>query len=142
MALTQGKLLQERDNKQASYPVAAGAVGFQGGLVMLQAGLLKRAVAQATAGAAAACMVVGVAEKGFVGGQADGEVRAQTRRGTFLFRNSSAADAITLSAVGQPAFVVDDETVALTSNTNVRPKAGTIVDVESAGVWVRVTPAA
>ena len=137
MALTAGRLLEERKGDQASYPVAPGATGFQGGLAMLAAGVLVRAVAQATAAAAAGCQVVGIAEHAFAGA-ADGSTRAQTRRGCFLFLNSAGADAIALSDVGQPAYVVDDETVALTSNINVRPRAGTIVDVESAGVWVRV----
>jgi hypothetical protein len=61
------------------------------------------------------------------------------RKGTFLFLNSSGADQITLAngftvPGGQTCYAVDDETVALTSDTNLRPVAGTIVDVESDGV--------
>lgn len=136
--LTAGKKIQERTGHDFSFPMAALAVVFQGGLVMLKAGLAQRASAQADAASAATCRVVGVARKGSTGGATDGLARAEVERGVFLFKNSAAADALTLSDMGAQVFVVDDETVAKTSNSNMRPAAGTVIDVDAAGVWVRV----
>lgn len=136
--LTQGRLIQERDGKLYSFPLAANAVVFQGSLAMLTGGALEAACQQATAGAAAACVVVGVVEKIPPADPSLPALRIPVRAGCFLFQNSAGGDAVTLSNVGQPAYAVDDQTVALTSSNNLRPLAGTIVDVESDGVWVRV----
>ena len=139
MALTQGKKIEEREGKQAVYPVAAAAVIFQGGLVMLAAGVARKAGPAADATTAATLQVVGIAEQRVTGGAVDGAVGVPTRTGCFGFKNSTGADQITLSSVGQPAYVIDDETVAKTSNTNLRPKAGIIRDVTASGwVFVRV----
>lgn len=139
MALTQGKKVEERDGKQSVFPVAAGAVGYQGGLVMLVAGVARKAAPGPDAATVAGYQVVGIAERAFTGGQADGAVGVPARTGVFGFKNSTGADQITLSSVGQPAYVVDDETVAKTSNTSLRPKAGIIRDVTASGfVFVRV----
>jgi hypothetical protein len=138
MALSAGKKMQSRPGGQFSFPLAAAAQVFQGSLVMLKAGWARVAAEAVDAGTAATCVVVGIAERTVVGGANNGDVRAPVVTGPWLFKNSSGADLIALSNVGSPAYVVDDETVALTSDTNKRPKAGTIVDVESIGVWVRV----
>jgi hypothetical protein len=138
MALSAGKKMQSRDGRQYAHPVAALAQIYQGSLVMLKAGLAQVAAEQVDAPTAATCVVVGVAEKAVLGGATAGVVRAPVITGCWLFKNSSAGDLIALSNVGSPAYAVDDETVALTSDTNKRPQAGTIVDVESDGVWVRV----
>lgn len=59
--------------------------------------------------------------------------------GIFEFTNSTAGDAITVASVGLGCYVVDNDTVALTSGTSTRSKAGIIVGVTSAGgVLVRV----
>lgn len=70
------------------------------------------------------------------------------RRGVFKFENSSAGDAITIAHIGKPCYVVDDQTVALTSSGGTRPFAGTVMGVDSssnlqlaptgAGVFVMV----
>lgn len=138
MGLTAGRKIEERAGRDFSHPVAAGAQIYQGGLVMLDTGAAKAAAPGADSTAAAKLVVVGVADKTVKGGVAAGDERVPVREGVFLFKNSASGDLIALSNVGAPAYVVDDETVALTSNTNVRPKAGTIIDVESLGVWVRV----
>jgi len=144
MALTQGRKTQERDGKHFSFGVKANAVIHQGGLVMLAAGLAIAARSgqgadQAAQQADAATLkVVGIAEEGQTGTAVDGEARVPVKRGTFLFKNSGGGDAITAADIEADCYAVDDETVAKTSNTNTRAKAGTIVDVESDGVWVRV----
>ena len=138
MALTAGRKVQYRPGLVRSFPVKAGAQIWQGGLVMLIAGVAAAAAPGANSGVAATEVIVGVAEHSVLGGASDGLVRVTVRTGEYLMNNSASGDLIALSNVGSAAYVVDDETVALTSNTNVRPKAGTIVDVESDGVWVRV----
>ena len=140
MALTAGRKIQERPDKQYGWPLAAGATVQQGSLAMLVAGAIAPAAPQATSAAAAAVLVVGVVARVAPPAPAHPPPVLPLRKGTFLFANSPGADAITLSAVGQPAYAVDDETVALTSSSSLRPRAGTIVDVESDGVWVRVHP--
>lgn len=136
MALSQGKKTQSRASKQFSFGVVPGAVIFQGALVMLFSGAARPAGALGVAADAAKCVVVGVAERPATGA-ADGSTKVSVIAETYLLKNSTGADAITAAAIGQPAYAVDDETVALTSANNLRPRAGTIVDVESIGVWVR-----
>jgi hypothetical protein len=55
--------------------------------------------------------------------------------GVFAFVNS---DTITVAHIGQPAFVVDNATIAKSSSSNTRPCAGTIVGVSTDWVWVQV----
>ena len=50
--------------------------------------------------------------------------------------NSSGGDLITLANVGDDCYWVDDQTVALTSATNTRSRAGRIHNVDAQGVWV------
>ena len=138
MALNAGKKVQERAGHQFGVPLAAGATVYQGGMVARSAGLGRAAAPAASAGVAAATAIVGIAERTVTNTGADQAVNVPTKSGVFLFKNSAGGDAITEAAIGQPAFVVDDETVALTNTSNLRPRAGTIVDVESDGVWVRI----
>lgn len=60
-----------------------------------------------------------------------GAVNINVRRGVFKFENSASTDAITIAHIGKPCYVVDDQTVALTSNGGVRPFAGTIMGVDT-----------
>lgn len=113
-----------------AYDTATGAVIFNGGLVVLDAGKAK-------AGAPiAGAVTIGVAIK--TARQADGDARVETKRGTFLLKNSAGADEIVAADIGAPAYVVDAETVAKTSDTNARPKAGMIRNVDASGVWVSI----
>lgn len=66
-----------------------------------------------------------------------GEKAIRFKPGTFRFANSAAADEITAADIGTACFVVDDQTVAKTSNANARSKAGVVDGVDSLGVWVR-----
>lgn len=70
----------------------------------------------------------------------------KVRSGIARFDNSTAGDAITVASKGRICYVVDNQTVALTSSSGTRPVAGRIIDVETAGslggdvtgVWVLV----
>lgn len=114
--------------------VAASTHIYQGSLVAInQAGNLVPASADAS------LHVVGVAED-----EADnssgsaGDLSLRPRRGAFYLTNSSSTDAITDADAGRFAYVVDDNTVARTSNGGARPVAGVIVGVDSFGVLVEV----
>lgn len=68
---------------------------------------------------------------------ADGAVFAQVEAGTFKWDNSASGDLIAQANVGAPCYIVDDHTVALTSNSGARSVAGIIQGVDTDGVWVQ-----
>lgn len=59
------------------------------------------------------------------------------REGVFRFANSAAGDLIAAANIGAVCYIVDDQTVALTSATATRSPAGIIYDVDALGVWVK-----
>ena len=71
---------------------------------------------------------------------ADGAVEVDVVPGIFRFANSAAADAIAITERGEKCYIADDNTVAKTNGTNTRSEAGTVIDVDAAGVWVCVGP--
>ena len=114
--------------------LAASTHVYAGSMVAInQAGNLVPASADAS------LHVVGVAEE-----EADnssgsaGDLSLAPRRGPFYFTNSSSTDAITDADIGRACFVVDDNTVARTSNGGARPVAGIVEGVDSFGVAVSV----
>jgi hypothetical protein len=134
MALTADRNTPERDGVLAEYPVAASTRLYAGGMAALNASGYC-----VPASADAALVVVGRAEEEVDNSSgSDGDLDALTKRGVFQFGNSSGSDEITLADVGRPAYVVDDATLAKTSNSGVRPVAGEIVDVDAGGVWVKL----
>lgn len=113
--------------------VAAAQLIFAGAIVCRNAAgfLVKGATATALVG-------VGRAEgrvDNSAGSAGDAQLRYQP--GTFRFANSTATDLITRADIGKACFVVDDQTVAKTSATATRSKAGVVDDVDDHGVWVR-----
>jgi hypothetical protein len=68
---------------------------------------------------------------------AAGDIQARFRPGTYRYANSASTDAITAADIGALCYVVDDQTVAKTSGTNTRSKAGFVEMVDDLGVWVR-----
>lgn len=114
-------------------PLAAGARVYAGGMVQVAASNYGVA-----AGAVAANVTIGRAEDTFDNtGGINGAVTARVRRGIFRYANSASGDLITRSMIGKPCYVVDDQTVAATSNSNARPQAGIVFDVDTVGVWVQ-----
>jgi hypothetical protein len=55
-----------------------------------------------------------------------GDKRINVKPGVFAMNNSSSTDLIAAKNVGQPAYLVDDNTVALTDGNGSRPIAGLI----------------
>lgn len=116
-----------------SLPVAASTTIYAGSLVALSAGYAV------PASAALGLVAVGKAE--FDADNASGSagaINATVVIGAFRFDNSGGGDAIAQANVGALAYIVDDQTVALTSNSGARSAAGRILQIDSTGVWVFV----
>ena len=124
-ALTQDRPTPEREGRLVSDPLAANAVVFAGALYVLDA---AGNATPATAAAANPVRAVATARAS----QPHGDQRVEGALGVFRFDNARIA--ITRADIGGDAFVVDDQTVAKTGTA----KAGVVVDVDEAGVWVRI----
>ena len=133
-ALTNDRNARLRTGDVYDDPVAASTVIFAGALTCLNAA--GNLVPGATA--------TGLKARGVArsrvdnGGGAAGDKRAESKPGIYHFDNSASSDAIARADIGATAYIVDDQTVAKTDGTGTRSPAGTIVDVDSVGVWVRV----
>lgn len=132
MALSKDRDTSRRESVNFSDPVAAGAVLFAGAMYALDA----------AGNAVPASAIATQRTRGVVQAQVNnaaglaGALNVSGRRGLFPFKNSTAADLIARADIGNNCYVVDDETVAKTSNANARPVAGVIRDVDASGVWV------
>ena len=129
------------DTTPYNFTVGAAARIFQGGLVILISGYAAAGQTAGSAGVEATYSCVGVSFDTVAGNGVDGGVSVNVAAGEFPFANSSSADLITIASIGAVAYVVDDQTVAKTSNSGVRCIAGRITGVDPDGtVWVRVGP--
>lgn len=125
--------MAKRTGVKRAYPVAAATVIAPGLAYALVAGYLT-----ALAPAATAAKVAGVAtlpadnEHG-----AAGAVRAEVEVGEHKFKNGGD---ITVASVGVTAYMADAHSVVLDAGTapTLKPVAGTIVQVDDDGVWVRI----
>ncbi len=137
VALTQDRNTPRRELTTHVDPVAAGVVIYQGALVCLDAA--GNAVPGQTA--------TGLKARGRAEERADnsagnaGDKTVRTTTGVFLMHNDGA-DPVDRTHIGGDAWIVDDQTVAATDGDTgtgaTRSKAGRIVDVDSAGVWVEI----
>jgi hypothetical protein len=134
MTLTADRRTAYRAYEDLAFPVAAGGVIFAGALTALNA------TGFATKGATSAALhAVGVAQEHVDNtGGADGDKVVRVRVGAFRLGNSGGGEEIARTEIGQTCFMVDDETVAKTSNGGARSAAGLVVDVDEHGVWVFV----
>ena len=132
MALTKDRNTPVRDGGVFRHPIKGGAKIYAGALVVLDAGF-------AEAGNTAVGLVpVGRAEHAIdntAGG--DGDAFVKVTRGVFSFENS-AVDPLGRTHIGGTCYVVDDMTVAATHAGNTRSVAGLVVDIDDAGVWVKI----
>lgn len=141
MAAIADRPTKTRTGERVSLPVKGAVKIFAGTIVSLGAdGYARPGRATATD------LVVGIAEEQVDNSAgADGALNVEVlRKLAGCFGNSAAGDAITLTERGKTVFVVDDVTVAKTSNAGARPAAGKVIDVTAEGVWVEFggTPAA
>lgn len=136
-ALTADRNTPEVAGSQRVGAVAASQLIYAGALVMRNASghLVKGQTALNLIG-------VGRAEERV--DNSAGAAAAKTLRystGVFRFANSSSTDEITIADIGKACFAVDDQTVAKTSGTSTRSKAGIVDAVDATGVWVRLDEA-
>ena len=73
-----------------------------------------------------------------LGGTLDGEARVTGPRANPSARFTLTGDAITAAQIGSACYIVDDQTVAKTSDNGSRSRAGQVIDVDAQGVWVQV----
>lgn len=65
-------------------------------------------------------------------GLADGILHIRVEQGVFPYTMGSAGDAIAQANVGQPCYVIDDQTVGLTDGGGTRSLAGIVIGLKSA----------
>lgn len=127
MALSAPRNTPKREGQDYRFAIASGVRIYPGALVMLNAGGEARPGAAATGQTAAGrARTDSTEEPGFV----------LVERGVFRWKNSASGDAITAAHWGTNVYIVDDETVALTSGSSTRSVAGVCRGVDAAGVWV------
>lgn len=129
-ALTGPRKTEEiQEARRRALPVKAETACHQGGIAVLQGGV-------AVPGKVADDLTaVGIFEHSVTGGAADGDKSVTTRRGVFKFDNDGT-DPITMSHLKQDCYIVDDQTVSSSHDTNARSVAGSVYDVDANGVWV------
>lgn len=124
--------------------VAALAVCYAGGLAIAAAGYARPGRAgqgvtdKLKSADAATYRAIGVFTEDVTGGAADGDKTVNVQLGTFPFKNSAGAEAVTIADLGKLVFVVDDETVAKTSAGGTRCVAGICRGIDATGVLVEV----
>lgn len=127
--------------KLRALPVKANTKLFKGGLVVADAGYAapgRTATGLKAAGVALVDWDNLTATVGGTGGGA-GAITATVAPGVFKFLNSTSGDLIAQSDVFTICYIVDDQTVAKTSNSSARSIAGIVEGVDSdGGVWVSV----
>lgn len=126
-ALTKDRLTRQRLGDRVGDPIAAAVVIYAGSMYVLDG------TGDATpATAAATAPVRAVAHRRV--SQAAGDEVTDGLIGVFCFESAAGGTAITRAHIGDNAYAVDDQTVA-NAGTCI---AGEILDVDDAGVWVRI----
>ena len=121
-ALNKDRITPRKDGIQYDRQVAAGKIIFVGALACLNATLIADGVA------------LGYADNSI---GLDGDLTVIVDKRPHRFTNSTDADLIAIAQIGDACYVVDDQTVAKTNGGGTRPTAGTVVDVDESGVWVK-----
>lgn len=134
MALAADRNTPRKEGDLRRFPLAAATLIYAGALTCIDA------LGNAVPGSVSTTLTaVGRAEQHVDNSAgAAGDLSVDVRRGVFRFANSAGADEIGAEDIGATAYIVDDETVALTDGTSTRSAAGTIYDVDAQGVWVEI----
>lgn len=132
MALTKERDTKKKPGLRFTAPVAASVKIYAGALVARDdsGNLTPGAVATTLKKGGRALETVDNSD-----GSA-GDLTCDYEMGCFPYNNSAGGDEITKADIGNDCYIVDDETVAKTSDTDSRSVAGEIVDVDGYGVWV------
>jgi hypothetical protein len=130
-ALTKDRNTPRREGDIFEHPVAAATKIFAGSIVALDASR------NAAPGSTATGLVAAGRAEEMVDNSAGaaGDKTVKVRKGTFKFANDGS---IARADIGGTAYIVDDQTVADNDGTGTRSAAGTIVDVDSDGVWFQI----
>ena len=126
-ALTKDRLTSEREGRQVTDPLAAGATVYAGSMYVLDAS------GNATPATDAATTPVRALARTRAS-TAQGDAAVDGTLGCFCLDNSAGADEIKRPDIGAACYAADDQTVKKTGTC----KAGVVVDVDTRGVWVRV----
>lgn len=132
-----GALTQERDTARQetellAFGVAADTTIYAGSLVCLDAtGMAVPGEEDDTLTCA------GRAEDTVVNGGLAGDETVVVRRGAFKWENDAVAP-VTAAHLLKACYVVDDQTVSSSHETNTRCAAGVVVAVDADGVWVEI----
>jgi hypothetical protein len=128
-ALAASVVPPEIKGKLYTLPVAAAVLIFRGALLVLDASGNAKPGTTATG-----LRAVGVADEYVDNSDGDaGDLTVRTRTGIFGFKNSTAGDAITAAEIGHTVYIVDDQTVAKTSNGGARSPAGAVRMIDQDG---------
>lgn len=132
MALTQGRAVQSIPGILFSYPVLADAVIYKGAIIVLTAaGYAKPAVV------GTGLLAVGIAKESVdATGLSSGDVAIEVEEMICGCENSAGGDEITAAELGEIVYLVDDQTVAKTSNGGTRSVAGLARMIEGGKVFV------
>lgn len=130
-ALTSGRNTALRKAELLILPVKGATKIFEGSLVAVKAGFAIPGKLDA------AIIAVGRAEEFIENTGADGEAIIKVRRGCFKFEND-AAKPVTNAQLLQDCYIVDDQTVSSSHETNTRSRAGKVIEVEPDGVWIEI----
>lgn len=132
MALTADRNTEMKDGELIPVPVAANTVIFGGSLVAVNASgyLVPGAVATTLT-------YLGRAE-GYVSNNpgANGAKSVNVRRRKMFKWKNYASDLVVQADLGKTCYIYDDETVAKTNGSATRSAAGTVLAIDSDGVWV------
>lgn len=130
MALTKDKQVKMRVLAIVAHPVAASTIIYKGALTVLDA------QANAVPATKAEGLVpLGICRTGVDNsGGAAGERLVEVRTDEAAKLRNDAANPVTRAHIGQPCYILDDETVtALAEGTSV---AGRVEDLDDNGVWI------
>ena len=130
-ALTADRQTPYREGNLVTYPMAAAAKIYGGGMVSIDGGYTKAMVKEADK------LFAGRAEESVDNSSGvAGAKTVQVRRGVaFRWANSNvAADTIAQANVGAKAYALDDQTVSKVAAG--ATEVGEILEVDSEGVWV------
>lgn len=132
MPLASDRDTPRKDGDFRVFPVAAATKIFAGALVAINAS------GYAVPGSTSTTLKGAGRAEEYVDNSAGsaGDKKITVRRGVFQYANSASTDLIALKDITASAYIVDDQTVALTNGTNTRSVAGKIHDVDAAGVWI------
>ncbi|ESQ78505.1 hypothetical protein [Asticcacaulis sp. YBE204] len=131
-AATKERKTDIRDGGYLKPPMAAGVKIYKGTVVVRTSAGYARPGRTSTTD-----KVLGIAQETVDNTSgSNGDKRITVRKTVANLGNSASADALTIADIGNEVYLVDDQTVAKTSDTNARIVAGKLFDLDDRGPWV------